>query len=82
MNVLFTKLSYFLTDVIVSELVKVVAGDGSGEPDGHEAPITIIPASVNTERRAISMGGTLESEKCVRIAGKFSYDSRVLDLRV
>src|SRR5215467_6381981 len=55
---------------ILNEPVKLVARDGSGEPDGHEAPITIIPASVITNRRAKSMGGSLESKKCVRIAGK------------
>jgi hypothetical protein len=55
---------------MVSEPVNLVVGDGSGEPDGHEPPITTIPASVNTERRAMSMGGTLESKKCMRIAGK------------
>jgi hypothetical protein len=66
----FTRLSYFLTDVMVSEAVNSVAGNGSGEPDGHELPITTIPASVNTNRRAISRGGTLESERYVRIAGK------------
>jgi hypothetical protein len=55
---------------MVSEVVKVVAGDGSGEPECHEVPIMITPASVNTERRAMSMGGTLESKKCMRIAGK------------
>jgi hypothetical protein len=66
----FTKLSYFLTDVMVSEPVNLVAGDGSGEPECHEVPITITPVPINTERRAMSMGGTLESKKCMRIAGK------------
>jgi hypothetical protein len=55
---------------MASELVKVLPGDGSGKPEGHEVPITITPLSVNTERRAMSMGGALESKKCMRIAGK------------
>ena len=55
---------------MLNEPVKLVTRDGSGEPDGHEAPIKIIPAPVITNMRAISTGGTLESEKCVLIAGK------------
>jgi hypothetical protein len=55
---------------MVSELVKEFAGDGSGESECHDEPITITPLSVNTERRAMSMGGDLESKKCMRMAGK------------
>jgi len=55
---------------MLRELVKVIAGDGSGEPECHEVPITITPVSVNTETRIMSMGGDLESKKCMRIAGK------------
>jgi hypothetical protein len=67
---------------MLRELVKVIAGDGSGEPERHEVPITITPVSVNTETRIMSMGGDLESKKCMRIAEKLWCDSRELDLKV
>src|SRR5262249_36102709 len=68
---LLSGLLIFHFSLILNELVKLVARDGSGEPDGHETPITIIPASVNTDRRVLSTGGSLESRVCMRIAGKF-----------
>ena len=55
---------------MVREPEKLAIVEGWPELDGQVMPMTITDVSANTDSLAISVGGALESRKCMRVAAK------------